>query len=49
MADYSIILVEPLYEGNIGSIARIMKNFGLSEFADDKCAVFARSRLLDDT
>jgi tRNA C32,U32 (ribose-2'-O)-methylase TrmJ len=28
MPEYSIILVEPKYEGNIGSIARVMKNFG---------------------
>ncbi len=26
-----IILVNPLYEGNVGSIARAMKNFGLSQ------------------
>lgn len=26
------MLVEPKHEGNIGSIARLMKNFGLSEF-----------------
>lgn len=25
---FSIILIEPLYEGNIGSVARVMKNFG---------------------
>lgn len=27
----SVILVEPRYEGNIGSVARVMKNFGFSE------------------
>jgi len=26
-----VVLVEPEYEGNIGSIARLMKNFGLNE------------------
>ena len=26
-----IVLVEPLYEGNVGSVARAMKNFGFSE------------------
>lgn len=28
-----IVLVEPLYEGNVGSTARIMKNFGFSDLA----------------
>lgn len=31
MADFSVILVEPLYEGNIGSVARVMKNFGFED------------------
>jgi len=31
MADFSVILVEPKYEGNIGSIARVMKNFGFED------------------
>lgn len=31
MSTYSIILVEPKYEGNIGSVARVMKNFGFSD------------------
>lgn len=26
-----VILVEPLYDGNVGSVARAMKNFGFSE------------------
>jgi tRNA/rRNA methyltransferase len=26
-----IVLVEPLYQGNVGSIARVMKNFGFCE------------------
>lgn len=26
-----IVLVEPLYEGNVGSVARAMKNFGFSD------------------
>lgn len=29
--DIRIILVEPLYQGNVGSVCRIMKNFGFSE------------------
>ncbi|MFH1126189.1 MAG: TrmH family RNA methyltransferase, partial [Candidatus Altiarchaeota archaeon] len=28
MADFSVVLVEPKYEGNVGSVARLMKNFG---------------------
>lgn len=28
---FSIILVEPLYEGNIGSVARVMKDFGFED------------------
>lgn len=31
MVEFSVILVEPRYEGNIGSIARVMKNFGLKD------------------
>jgi len=30
MAEFSIVLVEPKYDGNIGSVARLMKNFGFS-------------------
>ena len=28
MPDIDIVLVEPLYEGNVGFTARVMKNFG---------------------
>lgn len=31
MLTFRIILVEPLYSGNVGSVARVMKNFGFSE------------------
>jgi len=31
MAEFSVVLVEPLYGGNIGSIARLMMNFGLKD------------------
>lgn len=31
MPEFSIILVEPIYPGNIGSVARVMKNFGFKE------------------
>lgn len=30
MPEIEIVLVEPLYEGNIGFVARVMKNFGFS-------------------
>ena len=29
--DVRIVLVNPIYEGNIGSIARVMKNFGFND------------------
>ncbi len=28
---FSVVLIEPKYQGNIGSVARVMKNFGFSE------------------
>ena len=31
MTDFRIVLVEPMYGGNLGSVARAMGNFGLSE------------------
>ncbi|MFH1787903.1 MAG: RNA methyltransferase [Candidatus Altiarchaeota archaeon] len=31
MPEFAVILVEPKYEGNIGAIARVMANFGVSE------------------
>ncbi len=31
MPSFSVILVEPKYEGNVGSVARVMKNFGFNE------------------
>ncbi|NYT06527.1 MAG: RNA methyltransferase [Methanomicrobiales archaeon] len=31
MPEISIVLVEPLYEGNIGFAARVMKNFGFAD------------------
>lgn len=33
MPRYRIVLVEPKYEGNVGSVARAMKNFGQHELA----------------
>ena len=29
--DVRVVLVEPLYQGNVGSVTRIMKNFGFSD------------------
>ncbi|MDW7731638.1 MAG: RNA methyltransferase [Methanolobus sp.] len=29
--DLKVVLVEPLYQGNVGSVARAMKNFGFSD------------------
>lgn len=29
--DVRVVLVEPLYQGNVGSVARVMKNFGFSD------------------
>ena len=31
MLEFSVIFVEPVYQGNIGSVARVMKNFGFKE------------------
>ncbi|MEM2918140.1 MAG: RNA methyltransferase [Candidatus Altiarchaeota archaeon] len=31
MAEFAVVLVEPKYQGNIGMVARVMKNFGFSE------------------
>jgi tRNA/rRNA methyltransferase len=31
MTEISVVLVEPMYEGNMGSVARLIKNFGLRE------------------
>ena len=31
MASLRVVLVEPLYEGNVGAVCRAMKNFGFSD------------------
>jgi tRNA/rRNA methyltransferase len=31
--DIEVVLVHPIYEGNVGSVARVMKNFGYSKLA----------------
>jgi len=42
----SIILIEPQFEGNIGAIARSMKNFGFSELilVNPKCTIGEETR-----
>lgn len=40
MPEIAIVLVEPLYEGNVGSVARAMKNFGFTRLVlVDPCAL----------
>lgn len=40
MPDIDIVLVSPLYDGNIGSAARVMKNFGFSRLVlVDPCPI----------
>ncbi len=44
---FRIVLVEPLYSGNIGSVARVMKNFGFHELVLLKpCELDMQARLL---
>jgi tRNA/rRNA methyltransferase len=31
--DVEVVLVNPIYEGNVGAVARVMKNFGYSKLA----------------
>ena len=31
MTEFSVVLIEPKYEGNVGSVARLMKNFGFKD------------------
>ncbi len=50
--DLRVVLVEPLYEGNVGSVARAMKNFGFHDLAlvnpcqieDFGCAMASHAR-----
>ena len=44
--DIEVVLVNPVYEGNVGAVARVMKNFGYSELTlIDPCELgsFARA------
>jgi TrmH family RNA methyltransferase len=45
--DVRIVLVEPLYQGNVGSVARAMKNFGFSELVlVNPCKLEVESRAM---
>lgn len=47
MPEVQIVLVEPLYEGNVGSVARVMKNFGLSKLVlIDPCSLGNEARAM---
>ncbi len=41
MADITVIFVSPKYSGNVGSLARVMKNFGFKNLilVDPKCEI----------
>ncbi|AFV23143.1 RNA methyltransferase TrmH, group 1 [Methanolobus psychrophilus R15] len=42
-----VVLVEPLYQGNVGSVARAMKNFGFSELVlVNPCKLEVESRAM---
>ncbi len=44
---FRIVLVEPLYSGNVGSVARVMKNFGFSELVLlNPCELDAQARAM---
>lgn len=44
---FRIILVEPLYSGNVGSVARVMKNFGFSELVlQSPCELDIKARVM---
>ncbi|MDV0447662.1 tRNA (cytidine(34)-2'-O)-methyltransferase [Methanosarcinaceae archaeon Ag5] len=42
-----VVLVEPLYQGNVGSVCRVMKNFGFCElFLVNPCALEGEARAM---
>ncbi|MFU8767647.1 MAG: RNA methyltransferase, partial [Candidatus Methanoperedens sp.] len=44
---FRTVLVEPLYSGNIGSTARVMKNFGFSELVLlNPCEIDRNARIM---
>lgn len=45
--DFSVVLLEPLYDGNVGSVARVMKNFGFREIVlVNPCSLGRDARLM---
>lgn len=45
--DFSVVLLEPLYDGNVGSVARVMKNFGFRELVlVNPCSLGRDARLM---
>jgi tRNA/rRNA methyltransferase len=46
-SNFRIVLVEPLYQGNVGSVCRIMKNFGFLElYLVNPCALEGEARAM---
>lgn len=47
MPEVQVVLIGPLYQGNVGSVARVMKNFGFSRLAlVDPCPLGADARAM---
>lgn len=47
MPEIQVVLVNPLYEGNVGSVARVMKNFGHTHLAlVDPCPLRNEARAM---
>ncbi len=47
MPELQVVLVNPLYEGNVGSVARVMKNFGHTRLAlIDPCPLRNEARAM---
>lgn len=47
MPGVQVVLVGPLYEGNVGSVARVMKNFGITRLAlVDPCRLGNEARAM---
>jgi tRNA/rRNA methyltransferase len=45
--EIEVVLVNPIYEGNVGAVARVMKNFGYSELTlIDPCDLGASARAM---
>jgi tRNA/rRNA methyltransferase len=46
-SNFRVVLVEPLYQGNVGSVCRIMKNFGFSDLClVNPCALEGEARAM---